>query len=95
MILIDPKAKVWSHVVQWWEQNLLVFGKRINALYFEFGINNKTKVICTFYYDLLYDKCLIIARSWSKMFKTLVGGSREKINSLSVEVAKVEVLHQI
>ena len=46
-----------------------------------------------FYYDLLYDKCLMIARSSSKMFKTLVDGSREKLNSLSVEVAKVEVLH--
>ena len=46
-----------------------------------------------FYYDLLYDKCLMIARSSSKMFKTLVDGSREKLDSLSVEVAKVEVLH--
>ena len=46
-----------------------------------------------FYYDLLYDKCLMIARSSSEMFlKTLVDGSREKLNSLSVEVAKVEVL---
>ena len=35
----------------------------------------------------------MIARSWSKMFKTLVDGSREKLNSLSDEVAKVEVLH--
>ena len=41
----------------------------------------------------MYDKYLMITRSWSKMFKTLVGGSREKINSLSTEVAKVEVLH--
>ena len=77
--------------MQWWQQNLFVFGKKINALDSEFNINNSTKMIC-----MLYDlkkKVPHVARSQFKIFKTLVDGPRELINSLSVEVTKVEVLH--